>query len=59
MTTKPLFLDQVAWPPLELASVGAACLIVSDLQRTLDFYAGAIGLDVLSLTAESAQLAWL
>ena len=56
MTTKPLFLDQVAWPPLELASVGAACLIVSDLQRTLDFYAGAIGLDVLSLTAESAQL---
>ncbi len=56
MTTKPLFLDQVAWPPLELASVGAACLIVSDLQRTLDFYAGAIGLDVLSQTAASAQL---
>ena len=56
MTTKPLFLDQVARPRSELASVGAACLIVSDLQRTLYFYAGVVGLDVLSQTAASAQL---
>ena len=29
------------------ASVRAAGLIVSDLRRSLDFYAGTIGLDVL------------
>ena len=56
MTTKPLPLNPVARPLLESASVGAACLIVSDLQRSLDFYAGVIGLHVLSQTARSAQL---
>ncbi len=41
---------------LEAASVGAVGLIVSDLRRSLDFYAGVIGLDVLSQTETSAQL---
>ena len=56
MATNPLFLNDVARPLLKSASVGAAGLIVSDLQRSLDFYAGVIGLDVLSQTAASAQL---
>lgn len=41
---------------LESANVGKVGLTVSDLQRSLDFYAGAIGLDVLSQTSRSAQL---
>lgn len=40
---------------LESASVGRVGLIVSDLRRSLDFYAGVIGLDVLSETNGSAQ----
>ncbi len=56
MATKPLSLNHVARPLLESAGVGAAGLIVSDLQRSLDFYAGVIGLDVLSQAAGSAQL---
>lgn len=40
----------------ESASVGRVGLIVSDLQRSLDFYAGIIGLDVLTQTSRSAQL---
>ena len=56
MATKPLSLNDVAPPLPESASVGAAGLIVSDLRRSLDFYAGVIGLDVLSETATSAQL---
>ncbi len=56
MATKPLFLNDNAPPLLEPGCVGAACLIVPDLQRSLDFYAGAIGLDVLSQTAASARL---
>ena len=56
MTPKSLSLDQVARPLLESTSVGAAGLIVSDLQRSLDFYAGLLGLDVLSQTAASAKL---
>ncbi len=51
-----LSLNHVAQPLLESASVGAAELIVSDLRRSLDFYAGVIGLDVLSETTTSAQL---
>ncbi len=39
-----------------LASLGAVGLIVSDLQRSLDFYAGVIGLDVLAQDGMSAQL---
>ena len=38
------------------ASLGAVGLIVSDLQRSLEFYAGVIGLDVLTQAAGSAQL---
>lgn len=38
------------------ASVGAVGLIVSDLQRSLDFYGGVIGLDLLTQTGMSAQL---
>ena len=38
------------------ASVGAAALIVSDLRRSLAFYAGVVGLDVLSRTDRSAVL---
>ncbi len=56
MATKPLSLNHVAPSLPESASVGAAGLIVSDLRRSLDFYAGVIGLDVLSETATSAQL---
>ncbi len=56
MAIKPLFLNHVAPPLLESAGVGAAGLIVSDLQRSLDFYAGVTGLDVLSQAAASAQL---
>ncbi len=56
MATKPLSLDALAQPFPEPAKVGAAGLIVSDLGRSLDFYAGVIGLDVLSQTAASAQL---
>lgn len=41
---------------LKSASVGQVGLIVSDLQRSLDFYAGVIGLDVLTQTPRSAQL---
>ncbi len=41
---------------LNLASVGAAGLVVSDLRRSLEFYAAVIGLDVLSQTETSAQL---
>jgi catechol 2,3-dioxygenase len=41
---------------LESASVGRVGLIVSDLQRSLDFYAGVIGLDVLTQMPRSAQL---
>lgn len=48
--------NHVARPLPTSASVGAAGLIVSDLQRSLDFYAGLIGLDVLSKTTTSAQL---
>ncbi len=56
MATKPLSLTPVAQPLPDSASVGAACLIVSDLQRSLDFYAGVTGLDVLSQESASAQL---
>lgn len=38
------------------ASVGAVGLIVSDLQRSLDFYAGVIGLEVLGRAGLTAQL---
>ncbi len=38
------------------AGLGAVGLIVSDLQRSLDFYAGVIGLDVLTQAGTSAQL---
>ena len=38
------------------ASLGAVGLIVSDLQRSLDFYAGVIGLNVLTQTGTFAQL---
>lgn len=38
------------------ASLGAVGLIVSDRQRSLDFYAGVIGLNVLAQTGTSAQL---
>ncbi len=41
---------------LKSASVGASGLVVSDLRRSLDFYARVIGLDVLSQTQTSAQL---
>ena len=41
---------------LESASVGRVGLIVSDLQRSLGFYAGVIGLHVLSQTPQFAQL---
>ncbi len=41
---------------LESASLGRVGLIVSDLQRSRDFYAGVIGLDVLTQTPRSAQL---
>lgn len=41
---------------LKSASVGQVGLIVSDLQRSLDFYADVIGLDVLSQTPQSARL---
>ncbi len=41
---------------LESASVGRVRLIVSDLQHSLDFYGGAIGLDTLSQTPHFAQL---
>ncbi len=41
---------------LESVSVGLVGLIVSNLQRSLDFYAGVIGLDVLTNTGTSAQL---
>ena len=41
---------------LESASVGRVGLIVSDLQHSLDFYAGVIGLDTLSQTPQFAQL---
>ncbi len=41
---------------LESASVGRVGLIVSNLQRSLDFYAGVIGLDILTETSGSAQL---
>lgn len=41
---------------LESVSVGRVGLIISDLQRSLDFYAGVIGLDVLTQTPRSAQL---
>ena len=41
---------------LEAASVSTVGLIVSDLRRSVDFYAGVIGLDVLAQTATSAQL---
>lgn len=41
---------------LESAGVGRIGLLVSDLQRSLDFYAGMIGLDVLSQTPHVAQL---
>ena len=56
MATIPLSLSHVAPPLPESAGVGAAGLIVSDLQRSLDFYAGVTGLDVLSQAAASAQL---
>ena len=56
MATKRVPLNPVAQPRLESASVGAAGLIVSDLERSLDFYAGVIGLDLLSQTTSSAQL---
>ncbi len=38
------------------ASVGGVSLIVSDLRRSLAFYAGIIGLEVLANTGTSAQL---
>ena len=41
---------------LESVSVGRVGLIVSDLQRSLEFYTGVIGLDVLMQTSQSAQL---
>ena len=41
---------------LESASVGRVGLIVSDVQRSLEFYAGVIGLHVLSQTPHFAQL---
>ena len=41
---------------LESATVGRVGLIVSDLQRSLDFYREVIGLEVLSLLPQSAQL---
>ena len=41
---------------LESASLGRVRLIVSDLQRSLDFYAGVIGLDILSQAPDFAQL---
>ncbi len=56
-TTTPFFSG--AFEPslvLKSASVGRVGLIVSDLQRSLDFYAGVIGLDVLTQTLNSAQL---
>ena len=56
MAAKTLSLNPAARPLLSSASVGAAGLIVSDLQRSLDFYAGVIGLAVLSQTSSSAQL---
>ena len=45
--------------PLRLpdsAGMGSVGLIVSDLGRSLDFYAGVIGLDVLAQTGTSARL---
>ena len=45
--------------PFKLPSsvgLGAVGLIVSDLQRSLDFYAGVVGLGVLAQTETSAQL---
>ena len=41
---------------LEPATLGRVGLIVSDLQRSLDFYAGVIGLDTLSHTPHFALL---
>ncbi len=41
---------------LESASVGRVGLIVSDLPRSLAFYTGVTGLDVLTRTAHAAQL---
>ncbi|WP_293911903.1 VOC family protein [Deinococcus sp.] len=40
----------------ETARIGAVELIVSDLSRSLDFYAGVIGLNVLAQGGSSAQL---
>ncbi len=40
----------------ESASVGRVGLIVSDLQRSLEFYAGVVGLDVLTQKPQSAHL---
>ncbi len=40
----------------ESASVGRVGLIVSDLQRSLKFYAGVVGLDVLTQKPQSAHL---
>ncbi len=41
---------------LKSASLGRVGLVVSDLRRSLDFYAGSIGLEVLTQTPRSAQL---
>ncbi len=41
---------------LPTAAVGRAGLIVSDLGRSLEFYGGLIGLDILTQTPQSAQL---
>jgi catechol 2,3-dioxygenase len=54
--TKPLSPNHVDRSLLQSASVGEAGLIVADLRRSLDFYAGVIGLHVLSETTTSAQL---
>ena len=57
MATASMSFDQLASPlVLQSASVGAVGLIVSDLRRSLDFYAGVVGLDVMSETGTFAQL---